>query len=64
MLAGDTRVLRICNVSAPVRRVLELTGLNDFLPLEPSELDALESIGGARSRTAAAGASGRAAPTA
>jgi len=58
MLTSNAWALRICNVSPPVRRVLELTGLNGFLPLAPTELDALESIGGSR-RTAAAGTQGR-----
>ena len=60
MLTTGSRAFRICNVSAPVRRVLELTGLNGFLPLAPSELDALESMSGSCDRASASRSSGAA----
>ena len=64
MLAVGGGPLRICNVSAPVRRVLELTGLNGFLPMAASELDALESIGSPSERAPAPGSSGAGAASA
>ena len=43
-MAGRARPFRIINARGPVLRVMELTQLTGFLPLSPSELDAIESV--------------------
>jgi anti-sigma B factor antagonist len=51
MLAHEGMAFRIVNVARPVLRVMELTRLVGILPIEASELDAIESIAGKKSMT-------------
>jgi anti-sigma B factor antagonist len=43
-LAQEGMAFRIVNVARPVMRVIELTRLVGFLPIEATELEAIESI--------------------
>ena len=47
-LAQAGRAFRIVNVARPVMHVMELTKLVGFLPIDGSELDAIESVAGAK----------------
>jgi anti-sigma B factor antagonist len=44
LLVKKERKIRIVNIPQQVQRVIDLTRLTDFLPLLPTELDAIESI--------------------
>jgi len=46
MLAQAGRSFRLVNVAKPVMRVLELTKLVGFLPINSNELEAIESVAG------------------
>ncbi len=61
LLAQEGMSFRIVNVTRSVMRVIELTKLGGFLPIQATELEAIESIAGKKQQAERTRPTGRAA---